>query len=212
MRSAPFRIIVVSDDENEQEFFIQSMLLASLSPSLDALVNGGMKEARERCVAWHMDEQIFVFFIMFSYTTNYNVAGCLPVKLDQTIEAECIDEARVRKLGELMAGALIHIKLMIFVDYHAISSLYVRALCQLKFTYRPSGEECFTTGARAKLVETLGKLDAPAYVIADAMKRLIRKAKSLWEHEGFKDILDQYPDLKSEFLNIVMSNMAIDAR
>lgn len=51
---------------------IHSALLASLSPSLNALVNGEMREARERRVEWDIDEQTLSCFFQFAYAGYYD--------------------------------------------------------------------------------------------------------------------------------------------
>lgn len=55
---------------------LHSALVARQSRSLNALVNGGMREASERCADWEeVDEQTFVRFSQFAYTGDYDPAA-----------------------------------------------------------------------------------------------------------------------------------------
>lgn len=56
-----------------KEYKIHSELLASMSPTLNVLVNGSMTEAQERRVVWDVDEQTLAFFCEFAYTGNYRL-------------------------------------------------------------------------------------------------------------------------------------------
>jgi hypothetical protein len=45
LSSEPFKVLISSDEKSPKEFFIHSSVLAAQSSSLNALVNGDMKEA-----------------------------------------------------------------------------------------------------------------------------------------------------------------------
>lgn len=69
MSSKPFRFTV---GRNKREFMMHSALVASLSPVLDVLVNGPMKEAHELHVVWDdIDESTFILFSQYAYTGDY---------------------------------------------------------------------------------------------------------------------------------------------
>ena len=68
--SPPFAFLVGPD---LREFTIHSALVAHQSRPLDALINGNMKEAIERCVKWEdIDEKTFIRFSQYVYTGAYN--------------------------------------------------------------------------------------------------------------------------------------------
>lgn len=70
--SHPFKFLV---GPRGREFIIHSALVAHQSEALNALVNGGMKEASEQCVVWdETDEETFLRFCQFAYTGSYDGA------------------------------------------------------------------------------------------------------------------------------------------
>ncbi|KAI8687152.1 hypothetical protein LRP88_13479 [Fusarium phalaenopsidis] len=70
--SKPFIFVV---GEERKEFHIHKELIGQLSPVLNALVNGNMKEAREGRVEWlDLDVDTFVRFAKFAYSGNYTPA------------------------------------------------------------------------------------------------------------------------------------------
>ncbi len=70
--SKPFRFIVGPE---KREFMLHAAAVARQSKSLDTLVNGEMKEAREACAVWEeMDEDTFIRFGQFAYTGDYDAA------------------------------------------------------------------------------------------------------------------------------------------
>jgi len=75
----PFRFLV---GPSAREYFIHRTLVARLSPPLNALVNGGMRESREGCVAWDdVEEDVFQRFAQFAYTglyTDYEPTDLVP--------------------------------------------------------------------------------------------------------------------------------------
>ena len=65
---------------------MHSVLVACQSPALFILVNGGIREARERLVAWkETDTSVFLCFSQFAYTGDYRIANG---HLDEQGEAE----------------------------------------------------------------------------------------------------------------------------
>lgn len=70
--SHPFKFLV---GPGRKEFTMHSALVAHQSKALDTLVNGGMKEAIEKCVVWdETDEETFIRFCQFAYTGSYDGA------------------------------------------------------------------------------------------------------------------------------------------
>ncbi|KAJ4310362.1 hypothetical protein N0V84_011010 [Fusarium piperis] len=70
--SKPFIFVI---GQERKEFHIHKELIGQLSPVLNALVNGNMKEAREGRVEWlDLDVDTFVRFAKFAYSGNYTPA------------------------------------------------------------------------------------------------------------------------------------------
>ncbi|RTE82818.1 hypothetical protein BHE90_002643 [Fusarium euwallaceae] len=70
--SKPFVFVI---GEERKEFHIHKELIGQLSPVLNALVNGNMKEAREGRVEWlDLDVDTFVRFAKFAYSGDYTPA------------------------------------------------------------------------------------------------------------------------------------------
>ncbi|KND89567.1 hypothetical protein TOPH_05669 [Tolypocladium ophioglossoides CBS 100239] len=70
--SNPFRFLV---GLHKREFTIHSALVAHQSRALDALVNGGMREAHDGCAIWEqVDEKTFTRFGQYMYTGDYDAA------------------------------------------------------------------------------------------------------------------------------------------
>ncbi|KAG6311877.1 hypothetical protein E4U22_002316, partial [Claviceps purpurea] len=66
MSSKAFEFLVGPE---KKPFIIHSELVASLSPVLQRLVKGGLKEAQKGSVVWeHVDEQTFIRFSQYAYT------------------------------------------------------------------------------------------------------------------------------------------------
>lgn len=203
MSSEPFKIIVECDPEPKKDFHIHSGLLASLSPALDALVNGGMRETQEKCVTWKMQHRHFACFMSFAYTGRYDASNpCLP-SMAEHFKPDCT----VVEVFGYLDQTLMHIELMIFADYRDIQSLYSAALRQLKIFIKHFQGKYFITSATIAMIQVLGERDTPVRVLRDMMQVLVEDIKLLWEHKGFRESLDKWPDLKSEFLNVVMSKM-----
>lgn len=58
----------------EKEMMLHAILVAEQSLVLDSMVNGGMKEARDKVVVWKdVDEQTFALFAEFVYTGEYTL-------------------------------------------------------------------------------------------------------------------------------------------
>ncbi len=97
--SSPFKFVVGPD---EREFTIHSALVAAQSPSLDALVNGHMKEASEQCVKWdETDEHTFVCFSQFAYTGDYSgTEQLIPIPRGEEVEdSVAFSTSKSRKKG-----------------------------------------------------------------------------------------------------------------
>ncbi|KAG6075770.1 hypothetical protein E4U16_003166 [Claviceps sp. LM84 group G4] len=63
----------------KRPFIIHSELVASLSPVLERLVKGELKEAQEGSVAWeHVDVQTFIRFSQYAYTRTYEYPAFRP--------------------------------------------------------------------------------------------------------------------------------------
>ncbi len=94
--SSPFKFVVGPD---EREFTIHSALVAAQSPSLDALVNGHMKEASEQCVKWdETDEHTFVCFSQFAYTGDYSgTEQLIPIPRGEEVEDSVASQPRNRE-------------------------------------------------------------------------------------------------------------------
>ncbi|KAH8168972.1 hypothetical protein LIA77_11098 [Sarocladium implicatum] len=91
LASPQFAIVIKDADGNSKEYTIHSALLAALSPSLNALVNGNMKEARERCAVWQVDEQTFACFFQFAYAGDYSLKQrepVHPIAVDEALEEQ----------------------------------------------------------------------------------------------------------------------------
>ncbi|KAF5010906.1 hypothetical protein FDECE_2934 [Fusarium decemcellulare] len=72
LASKPFLFIV---GEERKEFHIHKELIGQLSPVLNALVNGRMKEAHEGRIEWpDLDVDTFVRFAKFAYSGDYSPA------------------------------------------------------------------------------------------------------------------------------------------
>ncbi|OIW26626.1 hypothetical protein CONLIGDRAFT_655985 [Coniochaeta ligniaria NRRL 30616] len=70
--SRPFRFVVGA---KKREFMLHSEVVSRLSRTLNALVNGQMREAREDCAIWEdVDEDTFIRFSKFAYTGDYDAA------------------------------------------------------------------------------------------------------------------------------------------
>jgi hypothetical protein len=77
MASKPFRFLVGPE---KREFTLHSEVVSRLSPSLNALVNGGMKEAGQGVAVWDdVNAETFVRFGKFAYTGDYDVAEPHPL-------------------------------------------------------------------------------------------------------------------------------------
>ncbi|PTB63665.1 hypothetical protein BBK36DRAFT_1125998, partial [Trichoderma citrinoviride] len=60
----------------KKRFTMHKIAVATLSKSLDQLVNGPMKEAQNRCVCWEdTDEKTFIRFGEWAYTGGYKAEG-----------------------------------------------------------------------------------------------------------------------------------------
>ncbi|KAH6959643.1 hypothetical protein BKA56DRAFT_600729 [Ilyonectria sp. MPI-CAGE-AT-0026] len=87
--SSPFKFLIGPD---KKEYTIHSSLVAHQSGALNALVNGGMKEAREKCAIWEeFDEETFLRFSQFAYTGNYD--GAEPQKRKVEEQAPVLETA-----------------------------------------------------------------------------------------------------------------------
>ncbi|KAG6176275.1 hypothetical protein E4U27_005335 [Claviceps purpurea] len=63
----------------KKPFIIHSELVASLSPVLERLVKGELKEAQEGSVVWeHVDVQTFIRFSQYAYTRTYEYPAFRP--------------------------------------------------------------------------------------------------------------------------------------
>ncbi|KAM0426159.1 hypothetical protein ACHAPT_008503 [Fusarium lateritium] len=72
LASKPFVFVI---GEERKEFHVHKELIGQLSPVLNALVNGKMKEACEGRVEWlHVDVDTFVRFAKFAYSGDYTPA------------------------------------------------------------------------------------------------------------------------------------------
>ncbi|EOO01092.1 hypothetical protein UCRPA7_3362 [Phaeoacremonium minimum UCRPA7] len=77
----PFKEIFTSQSfqflvgPEKRKFMLHKEILARLSPALDALLNGSMREATEGVVEWDdLDEDTFVRFGQYAYTGEYDAA------------------------------------------------------------------------------------------------------------------------------------------
>ncbi|KAH0496124.1 hypothetical protein TgHK011_003503 [Trichoderma gracile] len=67
--SKPFKFLV---GPKKKEFALHRTAVSRLSKSLDQLVNGRMREAKEQCVSWEdTDEKTFIRFGEWAYTGDY---------------------------------------------------------------------------------------------------------------------------------------------
>ncbi|PTB72119.1 hypothetical protein M440DRAFT_1385281 [Trichoderma longibrachiatum ATCC 18648] len=67
--SKPFQFLV---GPKKKEFALHRTAVSRLSKSLDQLVNGRMREAKEQCVSWEdTDEKTFIRFGEWAYTGDY---------------------------------------------------------------------------------------------------------------------------------------------
>ncbi|KAH6996435.1 hypothetical protein BKA56DRAFT_156314 [Ilyonectria sp. MPI-CAGE-AT-0026] len=72
LASKPFLFVI---GEEGKEFHVHKELIGQLSPALNALVNGQMKEAREGRVEWpDLDTDTFVRFAKYAYSGDYTEA------------------------------------------------------------------------------------------------------------------------------------------
>lgn len=72
LASKPFLFVI---GEEAKEFHVHKELIGQLSPALNALVNGQMKEAREGRVEWpDLDPDTFVRFAKYAYSRDYTEA------------------------------------------------------------------------------------------------------------------------------------------
>lgn len=72
LASKPFLFVI---GEECKEFHVHKELIGQLSPALNALVNGQMKEAREGRVEWpDLDTDTFVRFAKYAYSRDYTEA------------------------------------------------------------------------------------------------------------------------------------------
>ncbi|PKS06814.1 hypothetical protein jhhlp_006889 [Lomentospora prolificans] len=98
MASIPYQEIVSSDSfkflvgSEKKPYFLHSALVADQSRALNALVNSGMRESKERCAVWeHIDEQTFLRFSQFAYTGDYT--GAAPS--EDKVERRNLSSARI---------------------------------------------------------------------------------------------------------------------
>ncbi|KAK0369162.1 hypothetical protein CLIM01_13479 [Colletotrichum limetticola] len=103
MAEVNFEKILVSDffkfvvGIENQVFYLHSALVALQSEALDVLVNGGMREAQERCVQWaSIDVPTFIRFGQFIYTEDYE-APPHKSRNNSDLSAELIQTTRVTK-------------------------------------------------------------------------------------------------------------------
>ncbi|KAM5348380.1 hypothetical protein ACJ41O_008204 [Fusarium nematophilum] len=83
LASKPFLFII---GEERKEFHVHKELIGQLSPVLNALVNGNMKEAREGRVEWpDLEVDTFVRFAKFAYSGDYTEAE--PELLESEVSA-----------------------------------------------------------------------------------------------------------------------------
>lgn len=67
--------------EEKKEFLIHKRAIARLSPALDTLLNGSMREASEGRVCWpDVDADTFIRFACFAYSHDYEGAEAGPVE------------------------------------------------------------------------------------------------------------------------------------
>ncbi|KAF4453642.1 triacylglycerol lipase [Fusarium austroafricanum] len=72
LQSEFFEFIV---GHEKKKFFLHSSIVACQSESLEKLINGGMKEANERCATLpDVDSDTFVRFSQYAYTGDYQAA------------------------------------------------------------------------------------------------------------------------------------------
>ncbi|KAG6153124.1 hypothetical protein E4U37_003206 [Claviceps purpurea] len=76
MSSKAFEFLVGPE---KKPFIIHSELVASLSPVLERLVKGELKEAQKGSVVWeHVDEQTFIRFSQYAYMRTYEYPAFRP--------------------------------------------------------------------------------------------------------------------------------------
>lgn len=69
LASKPFKFLV---GPKKKQFMMHEAAITRLSKTLDKLLNGGMKESKERCVCWEdIDEKTFLRFGEWAYTGDY---------------------------------------------------------------------------------------------------------------------------------------------
>ncbi|KAF3067707.1 hypothetical protein CFAM422_008511 [Trichoderma lentiforme] len=69
LASKPFKFVV---GPKKKQFIMHEAAITRLSKTLDKLLNGGMKESKERCVCWEdIDEKTFLRFGEWAYTGDY---------------------------------------------------------------------------------------------------------------------------------------------
>ncbi|KAI4703504.1 hypothetical protein J4E89_010080 [Alternaria sp. Ai002NY15] len=71
---------------------VHAGIMSEVSEPLDRLINGPMKEAREKCAALpHVERDVFLSLVEYAYRSDYNVLSC---EIDPNIEVEVDMEAR----------------------------------------------------------------------------------------------------------------------
>ncbi|CAG8395584.1 unnamed protein product [Penicillium salamii] len=80
--TSPIFTILVGPDKKKA--YIHSAMLANTSDVLNALVHGGMKEAKEKKVEWpHVDEETFSRFFQFVYGRDYVVPSPIVLSIPE---------------------------------------------------------------------------------------------------------------------------------
>ena len=89
LSSAQFTFLL---GDTREPVTVHAGIVSKVSEPLDRLINGSMKEAKEKCAALpHVDREVFLGLVEYAYRSDYNV---LPCGIDPNIEVEVDMEAR----------------------------------------------------------------------------------------------------------------------
>ncbi|KAI7776480.1 hypothetical protein LA080_005309 [Diaporthe eres] len=91
---------------NGKEYNVHDTAISRLSKPLGVLINGDMREAKERCVKWpDVDEKTFVRFVQWAYTKTY-ITEEPEILLDHSIIGTADSYGKILALAEGKASEM----------------------------------------------------------------------------------------------------------
>lgn len=181
---------------------MHSCLLAAQSPVLDAMVNGGMKESRERCVTWeHVEEHTFFQFSKFAYSGDFTIHDP-----GENAEGSPTADSAVR-CADQGRHLIQHAELMVFAEMYAIDGLLALAASKLEEILTGMSITADLQDSKqpiqavTDLVRFCFDTTTPDIVQNPTVPILKKHAAILWEDDRFRAVVRDCPELAVAFIN-----------